>query len=179
MQGIRCAMKFCCFWSRDRGSDGFTFLESAVGALVFAALGIAMVLFFTSLASSSAHSRRDAENATRAELFDRALRRETSMIAPPFWSGGVDEKSGDTFLTVNYYNGGKDSILGLAAGETGCSMTAGGRNELFKDIVLRKAGILEAGGAKAGISAEFDIGGKHFISKALFSAFFKGGAHGL
>lgn len=155
----------------DRGDGGFTFLECAVGAVIFSLIGLALASFCASSILGTTGAKEDARNSSLVTMADREIRASVSRIQPPFWGGGFSVDCDGESAAMPYLDGKKDSVLKICGTGKELQVESGTRPVSFRGIKLEKITLLGTESCPKGVAVAYAVGVRTFETKALFGAF--------
>ncbi|MBN2877057.1 MAG: hypothetical protein JXL85_05315 [Bacilli bacterium] len=151
--------------------NGFTFIESLIGGILFSLIGLAMIVFFSISVKGSSLAERKSISAVKAKNMDYCLRDVLAKITPPYWVREMDIRLESTYFSINYVNSNKNDFLFIKNNDNVCTISIPEHSYTFPATEITDISMIKINGMNMGINIEYIIDNNKFVSKSLFSSF--------
>ncbi len=160
------------------GDEGFTFNETVIAALAFAAVGLVLYALSSTVVKSSSTALSLASGSVKAVLVDKAVREAVESVKPPYWACGFEVDLGDGSCSVPYFDGAADKAVEIDGDGSTLTIRTPAKAIAVSGVRLLSIGRIGEERRPLGLSLTYSAGGRDYETKACFSSFAMGGLDG-
>jgi hypothetical protein len=153
-----------------KADEGSSLLEVLVAIFVIAIAGMALYLGSARGLIAFSLAGRNARTAQQALMVDDTIRAEATRVRIPYWDTNWSSRSESGSASFPYYEGLADSSLSISEKNDCLIIESPNRRIVFSGVKLSKLGILDVGGATAGVDMAYSINGRLFRTISRFGA---------